>query len=256
MAGTPLFSIITITYNAESTLPATLESVRCQTFDDYEYLIVDGASRDSTLDLARNCSIPGIRITSEPDHGIYDAMNRGLDMASGDYVIFLNAGDRFHSPDVLSTYARYIKENSMPGIVYGQTELVDGLGRSLGPRHLQAPEHLTLKSFSNGMLVCPQAMAVLRRITSPYNRFSADYDWVIRCLQHSRHNVYVPCVVVDYLYEGATTANRRRSLYERFRIMSFYYGWFPTVMRHLAFVPRFFRHMFRVNKAQKHLSEN
>lgn len=254
MAGHPLFSIITVTYNAESTLAVTLESVRRQTFRDFEYLIVDGASKDATLALARNSGIPEMVVLSQPDYGIYDAMNRGLDMANGDYVIFLNSGDRFHTEDVLMRYAEAIKAHSMPGIVYGQTELMDHQGNDLGPRHLTAPEHLTLGSFASGMLVCHQAMAVLRRITSPYNlkyRFSADYDWVVRCLQHSRCNVYVPHTVIDYLYEGATTANRRRSLYERFCIMAKYYGWWPTMVRHMGFVPRFIRHKLNLDKKQK-----
>lgn len=256
MAEHPLFSIITVTYNAESTLPVTMESVKRQTFQDFEYLIVDGASKDATLELARKSGIAQMRIFSEPDDGIYDAMNRGLDMASGEYVIFLNAGDRFHAPDVLSVYARAIEKGAEPGIIYGQTELMDSRGRSLGPRHLRAPEVLTLKSFASGMVVCHQAMAVLRRIASPYNlkyRFSADYDWVVRCLQHSRHNVYVGRIVADYLYEGATTANRRQSLYERFRIMALYYGWLPTIVRHLSFIPRFFKHKRAVDGALKQI---
>ncbi|MDE7443559.1 MAG: glycosyltransferase [Muribaculaceae bacterium] len=259
MAEHPLFSIITVTYNAESTLPVTLESVKRQTYRDFEYLIIDGASKDATLDQAKNSGIQELLVLSRPDHGIYDAMNRGLDMASGDYVIFLNSGDRFHADDVLEKYAEAIKANNKPGIVYGQTELMDNVGRSLGPRHLTAPEVLTLESFAEGMLVCHQAMAVLKRITSPYNlkyRFSADYEWVVRCLQHSRCNVYIPCTVVDYLYEGATTANRRRSLYERFRIMAFYYGLLPTIVRHLAFIPRFVGHKLKLGKIQKQLDRN
>lgn len=75
---------------------------------------------------------PGLRVVSEPDRGIYDAMNRGLDMACGDYVIFLNAGDALHSPATLGHYAQAIEANGYPGIVYGQTQLVDSHRRRLG----------------------------------------------------------------------------------------------------------------------------
>ena len=92
------------------------------------------------------------------------------------------------------------------------------------------------------MLVCHQSFVALRRIASPYNlkyRFSADYDWCIGCLQHSRHNVgLIDTVFTDYLDEGATTRNRRASLIERFRIMCFYYGTLPTVLRHFGFAFR------------------
>ena len=132
----PLFSIITVTYNAASTIRPTLESVGAQTCTLYEHIIVDGQSADSTLDIIASIPNPRRRLTSRPDDGIYDAMNRAIADAKGDYLIFLNAGDRFHSPDTLRRYADAIMANDYPGIVYGQTELVDAEGRALGPRHL------------------------------------------------------------------------------------------------------------------------
>lgn len=241
-ADTPLFSVITITYNAEAVLAPTMHSVASQQYDDYEHIIVDGASKDGTLPLVEHLSTPHTRVHSEPDRGIYDAMNKGLGLARGQYVIFMNAGDRFASPDTLSLYARAIADNETPGIVYGQTRLVDAEGHDLGPRHLTAPDELTLQSFRRGMLVCHQAMAVLHRIAPLYNlqwRYSADYEWCIRCLQHSRRNVYTGAVTALYLREGTTTQNRWRSLRERFQIMCRYYGTLPTVLRHVGFVPRF-----------------
>lgn len=240
----PLFSIITVTYNAAATLPATLKSVKEQTCTLFEHIIMDGVSTDRTLKLAIDAGIPQARIYSSPDKGIYDAMNKAMDAAKGDYLIFLNAGDSFHSPDTLELLARKIVDNDYPGIVYGQTNLVDSERRFIAPRHLTAPETLTLESFKEGMRVCHQAFIVNRKLAQPYNlkfRYSADYEWCIRCLQRSRRNFYIPDVIIDYLHEGTTTANRRKSLMERFRIMSYYYGFLPTVARHLAFLPRFLK---------------
>lgn len=240
----PLFSIITVTYNAEATLPRTLASVKAQTCRLFEYLVVDGKSADATLQLAKDAAIPEMKIHSGRDNGIYDAMNKGLGMAEGEYVIFLNAGDAFHSPDTLQRIADAIMTEDFPGIVYGQTDIVDITGKRLGERHLRAPRELTLDSFRDGMVVCHQAFVVLRRITSPYNldyKLSADYDWCIRCLQHSRRNVYIDDVLIDYLNEGTTTRNHRRSLRERFRIMCYYYGTFSTIKKHLSFIPRYLR---------------
>lgn len=237
----PLFSIITVTYNAEATLEPTITSVAGQTCRLYEHLIVDGESSDGTIEVARMHSHPLMSFHSSPDEGIYDAMNKGLAMAQGDYVIFLNAGDTFHSTETLQTIADTIMINDYPGIVYGQTDIVDCNRNRIGSRHLTAPEHLTLESFANGMVVCHQAFVTLRRLTAPYDttyRFSADYEWCIRVLQHSRRNVLIPEVLIDYLSEGATTRNRRKSLMERFRIMCYYYGFFPTLMRHLKFAAR------------------
>lgn len=240
----PLFSIITVTYNAQSTLPRTLASVKEQTCTLFEYLIIDGASSDTTLQLAREAAIPGMTVVTGKDAGIYDAMNKGLDMATGEYVIFLNAGDTFHSPATLEEIADTIMDNDFPGIVYGQTDIVDIEGRKLGERHLRAPSVLMLDSFRDGMVVCHQAFVVLRRLTGHYDlryRFSADYDWCINCLQHSRHNIYIDDVLIDYLNEGTTTRNHRRSLLERFRIMCYYYGTMPTIGRHLSFALRYLR---------------
>lgn len=238
----PLFSIITVCFNAAGSIRRTLSSVAEQTCRLFEYIVVDGGSSDSTTEIVSNAGIPQLRLVSEKDNGIYDAMNKGLSMATGEYVIFLNAGDSFHSPDTLAILADAAMNNDFPGIIYGQTDIVDASGRRLGERHLRAPEVLTLDSFKNGMVVCHQAFVALRKLTHFFNlryRFSADYEWCIRCLQHSRHNVYVDRVLIDYLYEGATTRNRGRSLRERFRIMCYYYGTLPTIFRHLSFLPRF-----------------
>lgn len=237
-----LFSIITVTYNAAEVITPTMESVKGQTCDDYEHLIIDGASTDDTVERATSLATVGTHISSEPDLGIYDAMNRGMGLAQGQYLIFLNAGDTFHSTETLQHIATAIHNNDYPGIVYGQTMIVAGADRHVvGKRHLTAPRKLTLDSFKNGMLVCHQSMAVLRRIATSYDlkyRFSADYEWVIKCLQHSRHNIYLDEVISDYLQEGMTTRNHRKSLIERYKIMCKYYGTVATTLRHFKFLLR------------------
>ena len=247
----PLFSIITVTYNAANTLPATLKSVSEQSCRLFEHIIMDGASKDNTLKIAQDAQIKEMRLFSSPDKGLYDAMNKAMDVATGEYLIFLNAGDAFHSPNTLQQIADVIMDNDFPGIVYGQTQLVDTKRQRIGDRHLTAPEQLTLKSFANGMVVCHQAFIVLKRIAGEYDlkyRFSADYEWCIRCLQHSRNNIYIDDTIIDYLSEGLTTANRKASLKERFHIMCYYYGTFPTIMKHVRFIPRFIKQRLKERK--------
>lgn len=258
---TPLFSIITVTYNAVATLPVTLRSVREQSCGLYEHIIMDGASTDSTLELARAGADERCRIYSSPDKGLYDAMNKAMAEARGEYLMFLNAGDRFHSADTLQLVADAVlaQGNDFPGVVYGQTDLVDSDGRRIGNRHLTAPETLTLESFSDGMVVCHQAFIALRKVAGDYDlryRFSADYEWCIRCLQRSRNNLYIPHVLIDYLSEGLTTRNRYRSLRERFEIMSHYYGLLPTIMRHVRFIPRFLRQRRSERRMKMKLNNN
>lgn len=249
----PLFSIITVTYNAADTILPTLESVGRQTFCDYEHLIIDGESSDDTTGIVKRHPNPRISLLSEKDCGIYDAMNKGLSMSTGQYLIFLNAGDRFPTPDTLRHYADKIHENDYPGIVYGQTRLVDIAGNYIGERHLRAPESLTLDSFKNGMVVCHQAMAVNCKVALLFNlkyKYSADYEWVIVCLQHSRKNVYLPEVTVDYLCEGTTTAHHKESLRERMRIMCTYYGTVPTLLRHIKFAARYLKRRTKAKNIQ------
>ncbi len=255
---TPLFSIITVTYNASTTLGVTLASVREQSCKLYEYIVMDGCSTDGTVEMAREAAIEGCRIYSSPDKGLYDAMNKALEVAKGEYLIFLNAGDTFHSPDTLQHVADAVlaQGNDFPGVVYGQTQLVDNQRRVIGERHLQAPEELTFDSFKHGMLVCHQAFIAYHKVVGKYDltyRYSADYDWCIRCLQKSRRNLYLPEVLIDYLSEGLTTKNRYRSLRERFKIMCQYYGTWSTIYRHIGFLPRFIRQRI---KERKNINKN
>lgn len=250
----PLFSIITICFNAQATISPTVASVAAQSFTDYEHLIIDGASRDNTLAIIDQMPANPRRVVhSERDRGIYDAMNKGLNKATGRFVIFLNAGDKFHDANTLQLIADAAAANPEAQILYGQTNLVDSEGRYLCPRHLTAPANLTFGDFARGMLVCHQAFVVDRAIAPQYDlryRLSADYEWCIRCLKASRRNVLIDQVLIDYLADGATTANRRRSLMERFRIMAHYYGLLPTVGRHLGFIGRFFRHQHRLKQSR------
>ncbi|MGL5637387.1 MAG: glycosyltransferase, partial [Bacteroidales bacterium] len=98
----PLFSIITVTYNAGNLLIPTMDSISAQTYKDYEYIIVDGCSKDHTLSLIESRKREITTFLSEPDKGIYDAMNKALRLATGEYILFMNAGDTLHSADTLS----------------------------------------------------------------------------------------------------------------------------------------------------------
>ena len=240
----PRFSIITITYNAEATLLPTLRSVIEQSYPHIEYIIVDGASTDGTLLLIARYQQHVDKLISEPDKGLYDAMNKGLAAATGDYVWFMNAGDTFHSNYTLRNVARAIEQSAQqPDVLYGQTALVNETRDFLGKRRLRAPKSLSWRSFKWGMLVCHQSFVARRTLAPTYDltyRFSADCDWCIRRLQQAHTCVNVHETLADYLYEGLTTKNRKASLKERFRIMQKYYGLPTVVVLHLWFAFRTF----------------
>ena len=237
----PKFSIITVTYNAGSALEDTIQSVLTQSSKNVEYIIVDGGSKDRTLDIVRQYLDRISIVVSEPDQGLYDAMNKGIRLATGDYLCFLNAGDELHEDDTLLQMVHSLPAGPLPDVLYGETAIVDEEGHFLRMRRHAAPERLTWKSFRKGMMVCHQAFFARRELAVPYDlryRFSADFDWCIRILKksHCVHNTHL--TLIDYQNEGMSTRHRRASLLERFRIMAHHYGWCSTVLRHIGFVFR------------------
>lgn len=254
MENGPLFTVATVTFNAEATLGRTLKSVAEQDYPRIEHLIIDGCSKDGTLALLQQYAevqtSHTVRIVSEPDRGLYDAMNKALAMCTGDYIVFLNAGDKLHAPSTLSNLAACISrdaEGVKPAVVYGETNLVDDEGRFLRARRLQAPEVLSWRSFRQGMLVCHQSFYARTDVAKAelYDldyRFSADYDWCIRVMKRAAQ-MQLPLlnsheVLTDYLSEGLTTKNHRRSLFERLRLMAHHYGWPTALLMHAWFVVR------------------
>ena len=237
----PKFSIITVTYNAAKVLEDTIQSIVTQTYKNTEYIIVDGGSTDGTLDIIQKYKEHIHTVVSEPDKGLYDAMNKGIKLATGDYICFLNAGDGLHEDDTLQQMVHSITGTELPDVLYGETEIVDSEGHVLHMRRLSAPEKLTWKSFKKRMLVCHQAFFARRDRVEPYDlqyRFSADFDWCIRIMKKAKvlHNTHL--TIIDYLNEGMTTQNQKASLKERFRIMAKHYGMTSTIMHHAWFVLR------------------
>jgi glycosyltransferase involved in cell wall biosynthesis len=171
-------------------------------------------------------------------------MNKGLKLATGDYVLFMNAGDRFHEDTTLEQIAAQVQKlDKLPGVIYGNTALTNMAGEIYGMRRLSPPEHLDWKSFRNGMLVCHQAFYARRDIAEPYDlryRFSADVDWCIRVMKKADtlHNTHL--IVADYLEDGSgvTIDNRKASLKERFAIMRRHYGLPSTLLHHAWFAVR------------------
>ncbi|MCF0159781.1 MAG: glycosyltransferase [Bacteroidaceae bacterium] len=241
----PQFSILTVTYNAEAFIERTLKSVACQTYTHYDYHIIDGASTDRTLALCEAYPSVVTDVVSEPDEGLYDAMNKAIRRAKGDYLIFLNAGDQLDNEDTLLDVMHCIVDSGSrwPDVVYGETKIVDEYNRFVRWRRLAAPERLDWKSFRHGMLVCHQAFWASRELAlrEPYDlkyRYSADFDWCIRILRRADVILNTHQAVVAYLEGGMSIRHHRASLLERLRIMARHYGWPVALAVHLWFVVR------------------
>lgn len=196
----PLFSIIIPTFNVAATLRACLDSIAGQTCSDFQVVLVDGASTDDTVEIAKSYSPTlGERliIHSGPDQGPYDAMNRGVELSSGSWVYFLGADDNLYAPDTLAAIATFIADHEPSDIVYG-----DVIMRSTSYRY-DGPFDLDRLLFKQN--ICHQAIFYRRELFAgigPYNlryRLWADWDFNIRCFSNpALVTRYMDVVVADY----------------------------------------------------------
>ncbi len=230
----PRLSVITIVYNNVRDIERTILSVVNQTYTNIEYVIVDGLSNDGTLQVIDKYKNQIAAFISEKDEGIYDAMNKGLALATGDYVIFMNSGDEFYDNE---TVAAVFAAAEDADIYYGETEMMADDDSSLGQRRHKAPEKFTWRGFKYGMSISHQAIYIRRSLTEPYDRryqLSSDIDWIIRAAKKAKKIVNVNRYVARYLVGGMSKKKHRQSLMERFEIMKRNYGLIPTVLNHFV----------------------
>lgn len=234
-------SIITVVYNAAQLLEKTILSIKEQSWPNIEYLIIDGGSTDGTKEIIAKHADRIDYWISEADKGLYDAMNKGLKAATGDFVWFMNAGDLIYSPETLQKI--FNEHGSAHDIYYGDAMIVDSDYQEIGLRRLRPPEKLNWKSFKKGMLVCHQAIIVRRSLADLYNLdypHSADFDWVIKALKKTSKIVNTHMILANFLDGGQSKQTIKASLSERFKSMKKHYGLIPTLLQHVPIAIRFF----------------
>ena len=220
----PTLSIITVVLNAKQDLQETLESIFKQTFIQFELIIIDGGSTDGTLDVIDRYKHVIKTYISEPDKGIYDAMNKGLSHASGDWITFLNAGDTYVDPNRLDRVFKGPLDNIQ--FIYGDMFLLDAHGKKV--RYLKA-EPLTKFSITKGMIACHQAMFVRRQTCPSYRmdlRYQGDLDWVMSILhQLSPDNIrYIAHDIVYFKSGGFSDQTIFKQLQEHLYLIVSRYG--------------------------------
>ncbi|RZK81235.1 MAG: glycosyltransferase [Pedobacter sp.] len=230
----PRLSVITIVYNNVKDIERTMLSVLNQTYPNIEYIVIDGNSTDGTKDTIYQHKEKLAQFISEPDKGIYDAMNKGLALATGDYVLFMNSGDEIYSTE---TVTEVFETEASADIYYGETEMYNEKWESLGQRRHCAPENFNWRSFRYGMSVSHQAIYIKRSITEPFNlkyQYSSDIDWVIKAAKKASSIVNTHMYVAKYLVGGMSKKKHLASLKERFSIFSKYYGLIPNLINHVV----------------------
>lgn len=215
MQPEPLISIITSTYCAAAHLPRIIESIRVQTFDDFEWLVIDGASTDGTIDiLQRNEDVVDYWI-SEADTGIYDAWNKGVRHARGTWVLFLGADDHLWTPDVLSRAAHALR--AVPPecrVVYGQVAMMSQAGEVVG---LVGSEWRAVQRRFRSLMSLPHTALFHRRDLfqihgdfDPAFRIAGDYEFLLRELG-AHDALFVPDLIVAGMSIGGVSSSPESS---------------------------------------------
>jgi glycosyltransferase involved in cell wall biosynthesis len=218
-------SIVTVVYNDEYRIGGTIESVINQTYDNIEYIIVDAKSNDKSIEIINNYRSKISRIISEPDNGIYDAMNKGLKFSTGDRVLFLNAGDELYDKHIISSIIDFLKEKERCALVYGDVLLK---GRNL------ILKSKPIKNINQAMVTNHQACFFNTEIHKYYYynleyKIAADYDVIFRMFRNNEKFSIIPNLISKVESNGVADSNRFLTYYEYYKVRRGYVFGFVNV---------------------------
>jgi glycosyltransferase involved in cell wall biosynthesis len=238
----PRFSIITVCFNSLGPLQRTTESLASQVGANYEHVIIDGGSTDGTQEWLAQQNRANFRWISQKDDGLYDAMNKGLERANGEYVWFVNAGDLVESPHTIQRLGEAALNN--PDILYGEVLLFTPDGRIIGTRSdsttRKLPDVLKWQDMKFGMVVSHQAFIPKRRIAPHYmeGNLCADIDWVINCLKRADSVVHTHQILARFETGGLSTTRHQASIRDRYFVLQHHFGILPNFCNHIYIIWR------------------
>lgn len=203
---------MTIVFNGEEYIEQTIQSVINQSYDNIEYIIIDGGSTDTTLDIIKKYEEDIDYWISESDEGIYDAMNKGIVASSGEWLYFLNAGDVLYDDDMLMNFLQLLVQSSKKVIVTGKVDIVDSTYETLGFTHPSASSNVHLLIKQN--CIAHQATFINRQVFNEIGFFSlkykimGDYDFWIRALKNKIDFYIVDIIVAKFLFGGVSSQRK------------------------------------------------
>lgn len=204
-------SVITIVRNGQQFIEQTIASVLNQTYDDVQYIVIDGASTDGTTGIIKSYESELDKWISEPDEGIADAFNKGLSYATGDYVLFLNADDALADQDVLSAVAKEIFLHMQPELIYGDYDILD---RGTGTHLYRSKVNFSPDKVQYGQVIPHPCLFTRRSYFDKYGKFDTrfriamDYEWLLRGVTKVRI-VHMPLLVTHIRNGGFSTQDRQ-----------------------------------------------
>jgi glycosyltransferase involved in cell wall biosynthesis len=238
----PRFSIITVTYNAEDSIEGTVQSVVSQEFKNFEYIIIDGASTDKTLAILNKYDNDIDKVISEKDQGLYHAMNKGIRAAKGEFLLFLNAGDRFVHASILNEVdSRILPKTrivSADFINVKEEGAVDG-------SYIQT-KACTLNNLKKDFAACHQTVFIHRSVASEYDlRYTilADYKWVVQASSQCKLEAiaHIKTAIVYYLDGGLSARYVKQNVLERVRLHYELFGRMQVIKN----IPNYLRRILR-----------
>lgn len=224
----PIISIVTIVFNGEKYLEETIQSVINQTYNDIEYIIIDGSSTDGTLEIIKKYENKLDYWISEKDNGIYDAMNKGISAATGDWINFMNAGDSFYDNSVLE---KVFTQNDLKniGILYGN--------HAVKNENKSEIIHVDVKDYNwkRNIPFCHQSLFVRARLLKSYLfdlqfKIASDYDQFLRLKSKNIQTLYVPVTISCYLDGGISSISRSKLIKEYYKITKKYFPIYATLV--------------------------
>ncbi|MCO5247607.1 MAG: glycosyltransferase [Chitinophagales bacterium] len=240
----PKISIITIVFNKADEIEYTLKSVTEQTYSHIEYIVIDGHSTDGTIEIIQKYLNQINIYISEKDQGIYDAMNKGLSKASGDYVLFINGGDSLHQKETIQDIVDKSFSNLQAAdIIFGECMLIRPdrtyISTRSANKHQQFPTSLPHLSFKHGTNVSHQSFMTKRKLAPFFDlqyKWSSDVDWMLNCMKKAHLTLAYDGIISDFVIGGVTDRHRLSSLWERLKIMKKHYGFFNTILFHFEII--------------------
>lgn len=210
-------SIVTVSLNAEQVIERCLQSVINQTYDHLEYVVIDGGSTDRSLDLIQNFRDKIDYFISEPDRGLYHAMNKGIAAATGEFVYFLNTDDYFCDTQVVADVARAIQANPGVDLVYGDILMSEG-GKWVRkpPLPVLNRETLCRKGFCHQALFARRSVLFETQGFSEAYRIVADADWLARALASGATSLYIERDIANISLDGLSSRTRWRDEKKRY----------------------------------------
>lgn len=245
-------SVVTVCYNSAETITETLKSLSNQTHADIEHIVIDGGSKDDTLALVREWARPGVIVVSEPDQGIYDAMNKGVAIATGDVVVFLNADDFYKDTNVLAQVS-FVMQSEQLDALYGDVEFFRAGQQDIVVRRYNSGR-FTANRLGWGWMPAHPALFVRRDLFERYGTFRTDYriagdfEFVARVFKQPelRHR-HLPESLVRMQMGGASTSGWRatlqlnREMMRACRANAIPTNWFKLLLRYPLKALEFFR---------------